>query len=479
MSTKIVYINLDSDMNRRDGMEKHLNLLGKKNYERFSAFRGEDITVKHNQKEKNTKGEYGCLYSHIAALKSQENVDDDYVLVLEDDARFLYNFDMNKLWSMVGKDVDIIQLYSNILNDELYKIIDKVNVTDTFLNWKHNMYGTLSYVIRKSSIPKITKYIDIENKVLDMTGYDKNLVADVVIYDSVKTVSLTSSLFYCEDYVSTIHPSHDSFNKKTMIKRLQIKPNNTLKKIFTHKDKITLCIKTFLRPQCLDNCISSFRKYYPDIHIIVADDSSDKYKKLNDSVVKKYNNVVKKDLPYDSGVCYGRNEIVKDVKTPYTLYVDDDTIFSEKTDVLHHLSFMENNPQYDMVCGVNSQRTGGFNRYKIKWVKKENNFYTIKGGKVDAVHFEKIKHPFLDTRITHLGFNQFIAKTSTLIQTPWVNEFKLREHTPFFCDWFIAGHKVANSDNFIFTENSLNLKYPEYNKHRWGEKCRRIPFKWV
>jgi len=236
MSTKIVYINLDSDTNRRDGMEKHLNLLRKKNYERFSAFRGEDITVKHNQKEKRTQGEYGCLYSHIAALKSQENVDDDYVLVLEDDARFLYNFDMNKLWSMVGKDVDIIQLYSIILNDELHKLIDKVNVTDSLLKWNSDMYGTQSYVIRKSSIPKITKYIDIENRVLDMTGYSKPLVADIVIYDSVKTFSLTSPLFYYEDYVSIIHPSHDRQNKKLMIKRLQIKPNNTLKKIFTHKD---------------------------------------------------------------------------------------------------------------------------------------------------------------------------------------------------------------------------------------------------
>jgi len=479
MSTKIVYINLDSDTNRRDGMEKHLNLLGKKNYERFSAFRGEDITVKHNQKEKRTQGEYGCLYSHIAALKSQENVDDDYVLVLEDDARFLYNFDMNKLWSMVGKDVDIIQLYSNIWNDELIKIIDKVNVTDCLLNWKDYMYGTQSYVIRKSSIPKITKYIDIENRVLDMTGYSKMLVADGVIYNSVKTVSLTSVLFYTGDYVSNLTPSCDSITKKSMIRRLQIKPNNTLKKIFTHKDKITLCIKTFLRPQCLDNCISSFRKYYPDIHIIVADDSSDKYKKLNDNIVKKYKNVTKKDLPFDTGLSYGRNEMVKDVKTPYTLYVDDDVIFSEKSDVLHHLSFMENNPEYDMVCGVEPQKTDGFNTYKIKSVKKENNFYTIKGGKVDAVHFEKIKHPFLDTRETHLGYNKIIAKTSKLIQTPWIKEFKLREHTPFFCDWFLAGHKVANSDNFIFIENRLNSHYPEYDKHRWGEKDRKKPFKWV
>ncbi len=73
---KIIYINLDECEDRKDGMEKHLNLLGKKNYERFSAFRGEDITVKHNQKTERTQAEYGCLYSQIGALKVQENVDE-------------------------------------------------------------------------------------------------------------------------------------------------------------------------------------------------------------------------------------------------------------------------------------------------------------------------------------------------------------------------------------------------------------------
>ncbi len=141
---------------------------------------------------------------------------------------------MNKLWSMVGTDVDIIQLCNIITNDDLYKLIVKVNVTDSFLNWNYDMFGAQSYVIRKSSIPKITKYIDIENKVLDMTGYSKPLVSDMVIYDSVKTISLTSPLFYYEDYVSTIHQSHDLYNKESLLRKLQIKPNNTFKKILTH-----------------------------------------------------------------------------------------------------------------------------------------------------------------------------------------------------------------------------------------------------
>jgi len=193
--------------------------------------------------------------------------------------------------------------------------------------------------------------------------------------------------------------------------------------------------------------------------------------------VKKYKNVTKKDLPFDTGLSYGRNEMVKDVKTLYTLYVDDDLIFSEKSDVLHHLSFMENNPHYDMVCGVNPDEITGFTDPKFKWVKKENNFYTLK--RDSQSQFKKVKHPFLDISETHLGMNYFIAKTSTLIQTPWINELKLREHTPFFADWFLAGNKVVISNNFIFTENRMLIQYQEYDKHRYGKKNNNLTFKWV
>ena len=38
-------------------------------------------------------------------------------------------------------------------------------------------------------------------------------------------------------------------------------------------EKVTIIIKTLRRHSCLDRLVKSIRKYYPDISIIIADDS--------------------------------------------------------------------------------------------------------------------------------------------------------------------------------------------------------------
>lgn len=45
------------------------------------------------------------------------------------------------------------------------------------------------------------------------------------------------------------------------------------------KEKLTIAIKTFERPGCLQECVESIKKMYPEIKIIVADDSKTPHKK--------------------------------------------------------------------------------------------------------------------------------------------------------------------------------------------------------
>ena len=46
-------------------------------------------------------------------------------------------------------------------------------------------------------------------------------------------------------------------------------------------DLLTIGIKTFNRPACLDNCLAHIRHLYPTINIIVGDDSNDQIKQIN------------------------------------------------------------------------------------------------------------------------------------------------------------------------------------------------------
>lgn len=53
------------------------------------------------------------------------------------------------------------------------------------------------------------------------------------------------------------------------------------------RDLVTIATKTFLRPHKLITMLRSVREYYPDLTVIVADDSKEPLK-INDSHVEYY-----------------------------------------------------------------------------------------------------------------------------------------------------------------------------------------------
>ena len=71
--------------------------------------------------------------------------------------------------------------------------------------------------------------------------------------------------------------------------------------------------------------MNSIRKFYPDVPIIVGDDSIKRRKKIRDCIYKP--------LPPNIGLSAGRNIIINDVQTEHFLLLDDDFIFTENTDI--------------------------------------------------------------------------------------------------------------------------------------------------
>src|SRR5262249_48067864 len=88
--------------------------------------------------------------------------------------------------------------------------------------------------------------------------------------------------------------------------------------------KTTIIIKTFQPPACLDRAIRSIRKYYPKVHIIVADDGFEPALRNDVEYIR---------LPTDVGVSAGRNALLERVKTPYFLLTDDDVEFRPQTKI--------------------------------------------------------------------------------------------------------------------------------------------------
>lgn len=85
---------------------------------------------------------------------------------------------------------------------------------------------------------------------------------------------------------------------------------------------ITAVIKTFERPERVVALHSSIRQYYPNLAIIIVDDSSAPIAYDWD----EYTTYIFTE--YDIGLSEGRNRAVDQVKTLYTLILDDDFVFT-------------------------------------------------------------------------------------------------------------------------------------------------------
>jgi hypothetical protein len=142
---------------------------------------------------------------------------------------------------------------------------------------------------------------------------------------------------------------------------------------------------------------------------------------------------------------------------------------------------MENNNQYDVICGNNLERgqlAGKFtylfdiiNKKHIKNMIKQNKKIKIKINYKNIKKLEIINKK-LELYKTHIGINCFLSKTSTLKKYKWDNNLKLREHKYFFLILFLNNINILYCDKFIFKQYGSKLR--KYDGH--GYQMRRRNF---
>jgi hypothetical protein len=106
--------------------------------------------------------------------------------------------------------------------------------------------------------------------------------------------------------------------------------------------QITALVKTFERPHVLRRLLDSIRRLYPELPVVVVDDSREPGSLPGVQTIA---------MPYDSGISAGRNEGLRHVETPYVLVLDDDFVFYRHTALGPALATMEQHPEIDIMGG--------------------------------------------------------------------------------------------------------------------------------
>lgn len=202
---------------------------------------------------------------------------------------------------------------------------------------------------------------------------------------------------------------------------------------------LTAIIKTFERPRLLRRLVRSLQRHYPELPIIVADDSRDPSDLPGVETVA---------LPFDSGVSAGRQAALDLVRTRYTWNLDDDFVVYGGTDVSLAVAALEAYPDLDLVGGVVIDLP-----HLRRHSASQSGF--IVSGKAPRIPPGTVIGAGLEVRDKVSNF--FVARTEKFRMVGYTPALKRLDHADFFtrarglitsahCERFIALHAQTPFD---------------------------------
>lgn len=207
---------------------------------------------------------------------------------------------------------------------------------------------------------------------------------------------------------------------------------------------ITAIVTTFNRPDCLYKLIDSFCALYPDIELLIGNQNKE-------PIQVNYDNVKVIQLPYDCGLSYARNELVKCVKTEFTLLLEDDFVMLKNTNLYDMMEVFSADKNIGLVGGrlFKNNRIFSYEKYlfilnkilvSIDWQKC-----------VDSSIIQQHKIGTITFGICDIIYNFFLAKTEVLKQYPWDVKHKIHsEHLDYFLNLKLNSDvKIAFMPNII------------------------------
>lgn len=138
------------------------------------------------------------------------------------------------------------------------------------------------------------------------------------------------------------------------------------------RENVTIIYKSFERQEMAKRLYRNIQSYYPEVRVIIADDSSKPLDLQGDSL-----QVIQ--LPFNSGLSFGLNRALEKLETPYVMRMDDDELLTVKTCLGAQVQFLERHPEIDLVgfctltairCKNSDEEVSKFTSFSMKGAPK-------------------------------------------------------------------------------------------------------------
>lgn len=217
--------------------------------------------------------------------------------------------------------------------------------------------------------------------------------------------------------------------------------------------QVTCIVKTILRPKCLMRLLESLQKHYPDVQVLVIDDSG----AAIPLIIRGMRNVTFMHADHDKGSGACRNILVGQVQTPYFIYLDDDFVITPEAN-FHRL--------LDPIIAGHADLVGGNYR--------ELNHTRLYHGLLEILHgtlwyFRRNRGTFDHNGVTYqrvdIVNNFWAAKTDMVQRVGWDPRLKTGEHTDFFLRLKRDGKMRVAYCPDVWVHHA-HARSPEYDKLR-------------
>lgn len=230
-------------------------------------------------------------------------------------------------------------------------------------------------------------------------------------------------------------------------------------------ENVTIMFKSFERQKQARALVRSIWKYYPGVRIVIADDSAIPLTIPECSEVRDLKII---QMPFNSGLSKGLNLALAEIETPFMVRLDDDVLFTRRTDLAKELHFMKAHPEVDLVgmpwidaCKAISTKRDIKVYMRIDMREAPLPLKIPHGTKIDKEHI-----------VLGKVSNAYLVRIESIRKIGWDNNIRMIDHHDFF--YRAAGILVSvlSFDSVLF--HNHNFFSPHYNRYRsdWkGMRC--------
>ena len=235
---------------------------------------------------------------------------------------------------------------------------------------------------------------------------------------------------------------------------------------------VTVLVKTASRPHLVLRLLHSIRQHIGfDLSVVVYDDGGED---LDDDIMYELEQfsllVYQQDKELDIGISVGRNKGLALINTTYFLLLDDDHVFSERSDVRKMLRVLETSDAAVVGGSLNHIDSLSSVISSPRLFAGELSV-TSQPERALVLHIGKFRYDLSEInqcKQCDVVANMFMARTAEIKgMGGWTDELKIVEHVDFFIKLKLLGKKVVFCSGVeVFNVREVSQ---EYEKLRYSE----------